>query len=31
VTRIAAARGLPVERVGALTLENTRRFFGWPT
>jgi len=30
VARVAAARGLPAERVGALALENARRFFGLP-
>lgn len=28
VARVAAARGLPAERLGAIALENTRRFFG---
>lgn len=28
VARVAAARGLPADRLGALALENTRRFFG---
>jgi TatD DNase family protein len=30
VSRVAEARGVPAERLAALTLENTRRFFGFP-